>query len=63
MMRFRKRTSRIGNTLWCDKHKPMATHTESICCLDKHEIRESYFKGILSCDFEMFLYSNLLRRE
>ena len=28
---------RIGNTLWCScgKYKPMATHAESICCLDK----------------------------
>ena len=38
---------RIGNTLWCScsKYKPMATHAESICCLDKYEICESYFKG------------------
>ena len=28
--------SRIGNTLWCScgKYKLMATHVESICCLD-----------------------------
>ena len=57
-------TSRIGNTLWCsfDKYKPMAAHPESICCLDKYEIRESYFKGILSIVFEIFLSSNLLIR-
>ena len=29
--------SRIGNTLWCScgKHRPMANHAESICCLHK----------------------------
>ena len=38
-------SSKIGNTPWCScgKYKPMATHAESICCLDKCEIRESYF--------------------
>ena len=42
-------TSKIRNTLWCScgKYEPMATHAESICCLDKYEICESYFKGIL----------------
>ena len=56
--------SRIGNTLWCSygKYKPMATHAESICCLEKHEIHESYFKGILSFVFEIFLSSNVLVR-
>ena len=36
-------TCRIGNTLRCScgNYKPMATHTESICDLDKYE-------GILS---------------
>ena len=57
-------TSRIGNTLWCfcGKYKPMATHAESVCCLDKHEICESYFKSILLFVFEIFLSSNLLVR-
>ena len=43
-------TSRIVNTLWCfyGKYKPMATHAESICCMNKCGIRQSYFKGILS---------------
>ena len=37
-------TRRIGNTLWyfCDKYKPMATHAESICRLDKYKICERY---------------------
>ena len=54
--------SRIGNTLWCScgKYKPMATHAESVCCLGKYEIHESYFKGIHSFVFEIFLSSNLL---
>ena len=57
-------TSRIGNILWCScgKYKPIATHEESICCMDKYEIREIYFKGILSFLFEIFLSSNLLVR-
>ena len=48
-------TSRIGNTLWCScgKSKPMATHAESVCCLDKYEIRGSYFK-VISFVFEIF---------
>ena len=37
----------------------MATHGESICCLDKYEICESYFEGILSFVFEIFLSSDL----
>ena len=46
-------TGNIGNTHWCScgKYKPMATHTESICCLDKHEIRKSskvYFQLFLN---------------
>ena len=45
------------------KYKPMATHAESICCLDKYEISESYFKGILSFVFEIFLSSDLLRKK
>ena len=42
--------------------RKMATHAENICFLDKHEIRESYFKGILLFNFEIFLSSNLLLR-
>ena len=55
-------TKKIGNTLWCScgKYKPVVTRVESICCLDKYEIHESYFKGILSFVFEIFLSSNLL---
>ena len=58
-------TSRIGNTLlrFCGKYKLMATHAKIICCLDKDEIRESYFKGILSFVFEKILSSNLLARK
>ena len=43
-------TSKIGNTLWFSsgKYKPVATHAESICCLDKYKARQGYFKGILS---------------
>ena len=57
-------TRGIRNTLWCScgNYILMATHLESICCLDKYEIRESYFKGILSFVFEIFLSSNLLVR-
>ena len=43
-------TSRIGNTLWWwsfRKYKPMVTHQESICCLDKYEIREGYYSILL----------------
>ena len=40
----------------------MATHAENICFLDKYEIYESYFKGILSVVFEIFLSSDLLVR-
>ena len=52
-------TSRIGNTLWCPcgKYKSMATHVESICCLDKYEICESYFKGTLSFFYIYFFLS------
>ena len=35
-------TSRIGNTP-CGKYKPMATHAESICCLDKYQSYEMFF--------------------
>ena len=38
----------------------MANHAGSICCLDKDEIPENYFEGILSFVFETFLFSNLL---
>ena len=57
-------TSSFGNTLWCScgKYKPMATHAENICCLNKYEIQENYFKGILSFVFEIFLSCNLLDR-
>ena len=29
--------SKTGNTIWCScgKYKPMATHVENICCLNK----------------------------
>ena len=56
--------SRIGNTLYyfAGKYKPMPTHVKSICCLDKNEIRESCFKGILSFVSEIFFSSNLLER-
>ena len=41
-----------------------ATHTKRIRCLDKYEIRESYFEGILSFFLEIiFLSSNLLVRK
>ena len=52
----------IEYTLWCSycKLKQMVTHAESIYCLGKYEIRESYFRGILSFVFEIFLPSNLL---
>ena len=33
-------------------------HAESICCLDKDEITESYFRSILSLVSEIFLSSN-----
>ena len=38
----------------------MATYAESTCCLYKYEICESYLKGILSFDFEIFLSRKLL---
>ena len=37
----------------CGIHKPTATDGESICCFDKHEICESYFKAILSFEEEI----------
>ena len=48
-------TNRIGITPWCScgKSKRMATHAESVCCLDKYEIRGSYFK-VTSFVFEIF---------
>ena len=54
----------IGNILWCSpgKYKPMATQAENICCLNKYKIRETYFKGIRSFTFEIFLSSNLFVR-
>ena len=57
-------TSKIGNSLWfsCGRYKPMSTRAETICCLDKYEIREKYFKGILSFVFEIFLSGNSLVR-
>ena len=39
-----------------------ATHAESICCLDKEEIPESYFQSILTFFLEIFLFSNMLVR-
>ena len=46
----------IEYTLWCSycKLKQMVTHAESIYCLGKYEIRESYFRGIRSFVFEIF---------
>ena len=41
----------------------MAAHAESICCYDEYEIRESYFEGILSFVFEIFLCSNFFSKE
>ena len=38
----------------CNKCKPMATHLESVCCLNKHEICECYFKGKLLFVFNIF---------
>ena len=57
-------TSRIGNTLLSSfrKYKPMDTHEESICCLVKYEIRESYFNGIVLIVLEIFLSRNLVER-
>lgn len=51
-------TSKIGNTLWCScgKYKTMATYAESICWLDKYEIRESYFKWKLFQRYSFFKY-------
>ena len=56
---------RIGNALWCScgKNKPMSTHGESICCLDKYEIRGRCFKGMLSFVFETFASKYLLVRK
>ena len=36
----------------------MGTHAGSISCLDKYEIPESYFKGMLSFAFETILFCN-----
>ena len=60
----KEHSSEIGNTLWCScgKCKLKATHAESICCLDKEEILESYFEGILSFVFEIFLSNDMLVR-
>ena len=44
----------LSGLLVVNKYKPMATYAESIYCLDKYEIGESYFKGILSFAFEIF---------
>ena len=41
----------------------MAAHAESICCYDEYEIGESYFEGILSFVFKIFLSSNLFIKE
>ena len=54
-----RRQHRIGNILWCSGTcKRKATHAESICCLNKEEILESYFDGIISFILEIFLSSN-----
>ena len=44
------------------KWKSKATHAESICCLDKEEIPESYFQSTLTFFLEIFLFSNMLVR-
>ena len=41
----------------------MAAHAESICCYDEYAIRESYFEGIISFVFEIFLSSNSFIKE
>ena len=55
---------RTGNTIWCScgKCKSKATDAESICCLDKDEILESHFDGIVSFVLKIFLSSNILVR-
>ena len=55
-------SSRIRNTLWCScsKYKSKATHAESICCLDKEKIPQSYAEGILSFSSVIFLSGNML---
>ena len=40
----------------------MDTHEESICCLVKYEIRESYFNGIVLIVLEIFSSRNLVER-
>ena len=47
----------------CNKCKPMATHLESVCCLNKHEICECYFKGKLLFVFNIFLLSLKVSRK
>ena len=54
---FEEDSSKIRNTIWwsCGECKSKATHAESICCLVKEVIPESYFKGVLSFVWEIFL--------
>ena len=58
-------SSRIGDTLlcYCSKCKSKASHAESICSLDKEEIPESYFEGIISSVLEIFLSSNVSKEQ
>ena len=56
--------SKIGNTLMCfwGKCKSKAFHAESIHCLNKRKIPESYFEGIIPSFLEKCLSSNMLVR-
>ena len=42
-------TSRIGNAIWCScgTYEPIATHTESICCLDNNNSFLKYFYSLI----------------
>ena len=52
-------TNKIGNTLWCfcGKYRPMATHAERICCLDKYEIHIIYHIYLFR-QSEVYSYNN-----
>ena len=53
---LRKRIIRFRGQMLSDVlviAKPVGTHAESVCCLDKYEIRGSYFK-VFSFAFEIF---------
>ena len=53
IIRFRRHWDWKYYLVFCGKSKPVATHAESVCCLDKYEIRGSYFK-VISFVFEFF---------